>query len=361
MKKRITEKQKDAKLRRQSKTFLLLPHYFLLFTSHFLLLSGCSTDFSVTAPWKEITVVYGLLNPADSVQYIKINKAFLGEGNALQMAGVADSNNYRNILDVKLQQLSDGSFIQLSRDSSIPKETGTFANVPNILYKTNALISQGSDYKLIIHNTQSGKTITATTKVVNNSIINNPPPPPAQLSFAGGISSFKVDWTTSVNGKIYNLVIRFHFVEVNKITRDSIHKSLDWTFPNVKSATLQGGENLSIEFKHADFYKFIAAHLGVNDAVKRIANNVDLIFTVGADALNTYVEVNQPSTGIVQEKPQFTNIDGGIGLFSSRLTQTMLGKRLTKQTVDSLSSGYYTKNLGFCNFDLKDPATVNCN
>ena len=48
--------------------------------------TGCETDFDTTAPYKDITIVYGLLDSKDSMQYIKINKAFLAENNVLTYA-----------------------------------------------------------------------------------------------------------------------------------------------------------------------------------------------------------------------------------------------------------------------------------
>ncbi|MBE0652408.1 MAG: hypothetical protein IH594_01340, partial [Bacteroidales bacterium] len=52
----------------------------------FLFLEQCSTDFDLNAPYKDIMVVYGLLNQNDSTHYLKINRAFLGEDDALIMA-----------------------------------------------------------------------------------------------------------------------------------------------------------------------------------------------------------------------------------------------------------------------------------
>jgi hypothetical protein len=40
-------------------------------------------------------------------------------------------------------------------------------------------------------------------------------------------------------------------------------------------------------------------------------------FYGGAEDLYTYQEVNRPSIGIVQKKPEYTNISDGLGLFSS--------------------------------------------
>jgi len=47
----------------------------LLFSVFFL---SCETDFDVNAEWQDVTVVFGLLDPNNEDQLIKINKAFLG-------------------------------------------------------------------------------------------------------------------------------------------------------------------------------------------------------------------------------------------------------------------------------------------
>ena len=65
----------------------------LLFATIATLLSACSTEFDVTAPYKEIPVIFGILNKDEAVQYIKINKAYLNdEGSAIIAGSVPDSN-----------------------------------------------------------------------------------------------------------------------------------------------------------------------------------------------------------------------------------------------------------------------------
>jgi len=73
----------------------LLKRWHFIFLLPVLFINSCKTDFDIIAPYKETTVVYGLLDPDTSVQYIKINKAFLGEGDALVMAQQMDSTNYK--------------------------------------------------------------------------------------------------------------------------------------------------------------------------------------------------------------------------------------------------------------------------
>ena len=116
---------------------------FLLLIS--TLFMACETDFEVNAEWKEVTVVYGLLDQSQQQQYIKINKAYLGEGDALQMASVADSVNYNpEDLEVKIFKVNydefSGSVDTLSfvtlYDTILEKDDGLFATDKNIIYTT---------------------------------------------------------------------------------------------------------------------------------------------------------------------------------------------------------------------------------
>ena len=76
---------------------------YLMLISFSLIFSSCETDFDVNAQWHEIMVVYGLLDQSQSRQYIRVNKAYLGEGDAFQMGSISDSINFPDsILEVKI-------------------------------------------------------------------------------------------------------------------------------------------------------------------------------------------------------------------------------------------------------------------
>ena len=95
------------------------------------------------------------------------------------------------------------------------------------------------------------------------------------------------------------------------------------------------------------FYSVLAAKIPVNPDLKRAAGRVDYIFSVASDDLNTYMEVTEPSSSIVQYRPPFTNINNGIGLFSSRFINSIDSLRLGENMVDSIRSNPNTSNLGF--------------
>ena len=95
------------------------------------------------------------------------------------------------------------------------------------------------------------------------------------------------------------------------------------------------------------FFKFMAGSLEATQEIKREMRSLDFIFVVGTDDLNTYIEVNGPSQGIVQEKPAFTNIENGVGIFSAIFDKTIPNKYLSARTLDTLALSDLTIDLRF--------------
>ena len=319
---------------------------FLFFTILLSLFFSCTTDFDVNAEWKDITVVYCLLNQNDSSHYVKVNKAFLGEQDAYIMAQISDSFNYENI-NVSLERWINNNLLQtiILDTTYINKEHGIFATDNNIIYKTTDSIYADSEYKLII-DIPGKEQITSSTKLIARfKVLNNFEAPQRVIGFSSS-SPETIEWNSVENARLYELTIRFHYYEE---TTDSgtVAKFLDWKQPTKLSPNLDGGEKMSLEIPGESFYQFIAANISVIENVKRIAGCLDFMFMLGGDDLNTYIEVSRPSNTIVQEKPAFTNIVNGIGIFSCRYDKNIFGKELSDRSVDSLSCGQYTKDLRF--------------
>ncbi len=69
---------------------------------------SCDNEIDVSADWKEVPVIYGLIDPAASFNYIRINRAYLNEeGDALTFAKESDSLNFE-ALTVVVTEFEDG-------------------------------------------------------------------------------------------------------------------------------------------------------------------------------------------------------------------------------------------------------------
>jgi hypothetical protein len=331
-------------------TLLLLPF-----------LNACqkTSDFNVNADWKDITIVYGLLSQKDSIHYIKITKAFLGPDNALY-AKIPDSSNYPpGELSVRFDEYESANHYLRSYDLDTvtihTKEPGDsiFYFPDQLVYQSTAVLNQKYIYKLVIHNNKTQKDIYSSTTLVNDFAISVPDPYATneKVQFVTGQNS-NVAWTSAVGGKRYQLVIRFHYSERPNTGAPWVADSLDWlVFSNVQSRSTTGGEEMEKIFAGSGFFSVVGSKIrnkpGFQPGYIRYPGTVDYLFSVASDDLNTYMEVTEPSSSIVQYRPPYTNITNGIGLFSSRFINTVMGRNLTDDTKSELKTNPNTADLGF--------------
>jgi hypothetical protein len=313
-------------------------------------LFSCNKELNVNADWKDVTVVYGLLDQTDDTTFIKITKAFLGEGDALVFSKEADSSNYPDKLEVRLDEYADTALIQSFACDTITihnKEKGDslFYYPDQLMYYTTAKLDQKFTYKLFIRNKNTGKVISAQTALVHDfSIIK----PQAIASFPAG-KMFEVNWTPAKKGKRYQLLIKFFYTETLISSPSNTQmKSLDWiVFNNIKAIDDQSTYPFDLYFPGDAFYSFVGSKIDTSSLVTRVAHHCYFIFTVAASELNTYMEVTEPSLSLVQEKPAYTNVVNGIGLFSSRYIKSSDSLDISQLTKNELKVNPNTQNRGF--------------
>ncbi|MFY7944302.1 MAG: hypothetical protein ACOVNZ_06950, partial [Crocinitomicaceae bacterium] len=69
----------------------------IYFALSLAILTSCSEEINLSGDFKETAVVYGLLDHSDSLHFIKITRAFIGPGNALEIAQIPDSSYFENV------------------------------------------------------------------------------------------------------------------------------------------------------------------------------------------------------------------------------------------------------------------------
>ena len=342
------------------------------FTLISILFFGCKTDFEVNAPWKETTVVYGLLDVNQPVQMIKINKAFLGEGDANQFAQIPDSSNYNpSDLNVNLLQQKNGiteKTIVLHDSIIVGKKGGQFSTQKNIIYVTYEKIDSSRTYKLEVKNLKTGNVCTASTPVIETVkyskigskqqqiVFSTSPSTP----FTNGVYSDPIlTWVTKPNARTYQTNVRLYYTETDVTNGNTEAKYLDWLQSPVLSNGISGGEVLQQKLSGQGFYQYLQSQLSVNGNLERRVTSMEFTMSVGSDELYNYINVNTPSGDLNQDKPIYTNISNGLGIFSSRtnykairyLCNVSLSPPIecnsTNSTMAELVGGKYTSVLKF--------------
>ncbi len=324
---------------------------------------SCSTDFNLVSDWKDITIVYGILDKGDDTTFIKISKAFLDpKTNALSIAKIPDSLYYKH-LTVQLKEL-DNTFAQTVTLERVDgnkighiKEDGTFATADNILYITSIPLNSDRVYKLTISDSDNGKSVEATTRVIG-SISIAAPTTGQKISMLPG-RNFLARWKTANNGKVYSIKLTFSFKEYDEFTNTLLRDtSVNWTVVNqIIAGRATGGEDMSYSISGTDFFNFLKSSIPVNSNVYRVAGEIKLTVTAGGEEYYTYTQVAKAHNGLTsgQVLSDYTNVNNGMGLFSSRSVQVHDKITLQNITIDSLACGLMTKNLNF-----RNASGVNC-
>ena len=72
--------------------------FILIFSLFIGVFCSCSTDVDLYADYKDVPIIYAMLNPMSDTNYVKITRAFCGTDdehiNAYEVALIADSCNY---------------------------------------------------------------------------------------------------------------------------------------------------------------------------------------------------------------------------------------------------------------------------
>jgi len=291
----------------------------LISATAILLFNRCSTDVDIYSDYKDITIVYALLDRSDDTVWLKATKAFLGSGNALTFAQNLDSSNYPYKLDIELTGIKNGSEIQkLTFDTITTRNKRPGDSIfyyPNqLMYYAvpSSILNTQAVYHLSIQ-TNTNK-ITAATSVIPDFPITYPV---SRISFN---YDKEIEWKSAVNGKRYEVGFTFHYRELWPNSTDTLDKTITWSLGVKKSVNTDGNESMSIPYTGSTFYNVLDKTLEKDPYVKRWAENVDVNIAVGSQDFDTYYEVNNASGGMLEEAPQFSNIDGdnALGLFASR-------------------------------------------
>lgn len=332
-------------------------------------LFGCSTDLEVNAPYKETPIIYGLLNRTDRIHWVRINKAFLGDGDAFVYAQIPDSNEYTadQLQNAVVEELNGSTVVNtyVLEDSILnDRLEGTFYNPVHKVYyfKTTSDLNQDRTFR--IRATAKGVDVSATTAIVNDFQINttdaNPNVKVGLVNTGGNYVDYELNWTSGKDGRRYQVDYVFKYTEVRNGT-DSTDKFVSVRMGTLVTGGLNGGEAMLATIDGEDFYRNLASVVQDDPTVqKRVIKGIDFVFWVASDEFHTYLQLANPVSGIVEERPDFTNVSNGYGLFGSRYFKSVNNKQLSNESVAELVQGPYTGTLRFCSPTTTQPG-LGCN
>lgn len=291
---------------------------------------SCSTEVEINAPFKNIYVVYGVLDANDTIQYIRVSKAFLVNQDAIEYAKDYDPS----VKGLNVVLKGYGKTYTATQIDNVPLQ-GNGAFYPfTTLYKietkgTNAL-SAGRKYELTITKPDNDSIeITAYTYIPPRPDITYPSYPPGPgntkaIQQAQLQGNYEMNWKAySGAGAAYGYEVRvFLYHETNGIPDTATF------FGNL---SLNGSGHRCVPSTGSMCYNFQPKE--VIRAFKNQMNDESAIYTYDDEpkaglvedlpkslryevtaidsSLTKYLRVNSPSyTDFNTIKPEYTNLTG---------------------------------------------------
>jgi len=344
-------------------------------------LASCNNDLEITADWKDVPVVYGILNAQDTVHHVKLNRAFLGQGDVMMMAQEFDSlyyNEEKTGLRLVEYRSTAGQFVETKSIEMQPtdefvKPEGIFSSPAQIVYKTTEQLDHNKFYTAEVYDKGVDSVIASNTVPIDvlGSLQMIKPNSYSPLNFVPNSYVSKAEWRSVEGGKLYELKIRFHYVEQQIADlSDTVHKYIDWVFAYRQSSGTTGGESMGITIDAEQFLNFLAVNIQEDpDVYRQVAGMkgvhgasgfsithscMDFTLLVAGEELSTYILLNENSGSIVTERPEYTTIENGLGILSSRTSDFIEGVKINNLSNDEITINDITKHLNFAYFRLLD-------
>lgn len=384
-----------------------MKHIFSLFILTLVLVS-CKNDLKVLAPGKEMVSVYGVLNPNEPVQNIRINKVFVTENDANVTATDSKATNYEaGELIVTLERYNTGSTVKQlttqgngSKKEIVLTETvvttanGAFSNQQRIWQTTDKLFPTG-EYKLIIRKASDNTELASAQTIMIDSVkpaanimpfcVYNHPTNPnlsypvhgnyvldsppgtgtkqiAYVDYSVLTKTQTINFKTVADAKLYSVIVRLHYIDtlLNGGTQTGY---ADYNLPNYIPTKTIANENVTAyQFSAKNFYDNLALEMakkGNQNIKKRKVDYIEYLVNAATDNLYVFLQVNAPSATIAQDKPYYTNINNGVGIFGCRSTSSV-SKDLWSDFINKIACYPATHPYLFCNNTTGNPTGSPC-
>lgn len=322
--------------------------------------SACSTKVDLYADYKDIAVIYGLVDINADTNYLRISKAFCGSNdnpiNAYEVALISDSSNYPEKLDAYIiefqrtlgqQYQATGRQMPLDTLSIHNKEQGLFYAPDQVLYYTTEKFfpsENGNRYKYqLVIVKPNGDTLKAETTPVGGNV-----------SLLGTLANFqsrpseatnKLSFRSSPEAQLYDIKMQFNYREQHT-GQAMTRKHVSWSYG---AKTLEGYDKVPgtedvyfMEYSVNTLFNYLSTAIGSDtiwdanhpNVVRHIDNFVITLSVGGHELYESFLMNSVLNNGLTTNA--FSNIEGeGIGLFSSR-TNIVKTMGLTSSTLTDL-------------------------
>lgn len=318
----------------------------LLALSLLVWISSCSAEIDLILPGDPLPVIYCLLDPADSVQYVRVGSTWsIPAGESFRKPEQEELLMDESAIIYLAAEYSDRKqeIFYAKRIHTIPKDSGWFPSFVNQIYSISCHPVPDTRYSLYAYFPVQDLMVHGETLSLGRSfkVIDPDLVPGREATLINGID-YMVRVSPVVNGSIFQTTMTFRYAEMVGRQTSVRRLVLPQKFVFEDDKTIDyieqriSGERFLIDISRA---------IKPDPEVKRIPLGLDFHISCGGDdlALKINAENNTQAFSILD----VNSFDNAIGVFSCLTHCFVNDVPLSRFTIDTLALGPLTRNLGF--------------
>lgn len=321
-----------------------------------IILQSCETDINISDQWENIPVIYSILDPKDTIHYIRVNRVFSGNASGYEMASHADSLIYNADLNVTVRVKDEANThiktlifnkMYLKKDSVNASGNVVFAVDKHHVYYSTENLPSGKNYtyelEVIL---PDSKKITAVSYPLEG--LNQKKPGMGEQytlkknQALGSLFSLP-KYSGGVKMNIY--IHYYEYYSDSNYTRKTI------MFP-IKMQRKDSNADVSLSIKVNDVFKRFKEELTTPTpaGMIRYLGKIDFEYVIADE--NYAEHIWRRTGGLSNEMPPITNIVGGYGLFACRSYVKKVGFKPAMTAINAMYDDAELRNLyGFGSSD----------
>ncbi|MCX6223816.1 MAG: hypothetical protein NTV01_03555 [Bacteroidia bacterium] len=308
--------------------------------------TSCTTDLDLILPGDSLPVVYCLLDPEDSIQYVRVGSTYAVYPGNTNFKPAQD----KILIDEELVVYLSAEYTDRrqeifygNRIETIPKDTGWFPASVNQIYAIPCIIKPDIRYSLYILFTGTNRIVHGATVSLGSlfTVIDPEIVPGREATLLPGID-FYVRFKPVANGSIFQSTMTFRYAEIKAGQWSDQSLILPQRFVYENDSTINYAEQ---RISGERFLIDVSRTLKSDPDIRRVPLGLDFHISCGGDdlALKINAENNTLSFSILE----VNSFDNAFGVFSCLTHSYVYDVPLSRFTIDTLALGPLTRNLGF--------------
>lgn len=317
-----------------------------------LFFSSCSNKVDLYCYDGDSTIVYAMLDANADTNFFKITHSFVGD--VSQLAHNYDANNYKyDDIEVTFSGVFDGSnqtqtFTLDTISKWIPYDENSqfYSGCRQTYYYSTHKLKEGTEYTVNVLRKEDGVYITAKTMTINDFRAKKPLDGQALQFYEvkRGTVEWRVrDFPFISTAAYFEVDAFFHYKELMPGSTDTTYRYAYWPLGSDKAENLLTTQNNDTYYVMNYTPEALLTVLKDNqylkenspNGVQRFYDKFEIkVSAIGEELYNYYLATN--STSAIQDVPNYTNVENGMGIVSSRISKSTFHRvrQLTRNKIE---------------------------